>query len=296
MRITQGMLNQQMIFDIQGNNQRLSQLQEETATGKKINSPSDDPIGVGFVMQYNNQLAYYGQYQQNASQANGFLSFTDSTMNEAGQVMQRARDLAVQGSSDSMSAQDRQASASEVGQLYQQLVTIGNSQYNGQYIFNGQQTGTAPYDAENASAQSTNSGQVLYDLGNGVQLPVNVSGNNYFGAPSDTDNAFSILKQLQDALNNNDSAAIQSTIGEFDSRSNQMLYQRSDVGARSDRAQMMTNRLTDLTNNVTSLLSNTQDADMAQTIMQWNQANAVQQASLQAGAKVLQPTLVDFLK
>jgi flagellar hook-associated protein 3 FlgL len=296
MRITQGMLSSQMLYDIQGNNQRLSNLQNEAATGHRINNPSDDPIGTGFVIQYKNQSAYDQQFMNNAQTAQGVLNYTDSVMNEAGQVMQRARDLAVQGSSGTLAAGDRQAIAAEVGQLYQQLVTVGNSQYNDQYIFNGQMTSQAPYSSSAAEITTTDNGQVMYDLGNGVNLPVNIPGNQFFGSSSDSDNAFNVLKQLQTALNNNDQSTIGNLIGQIDSRTNTMLGSQSQVGALTDRAQLMQNRMSDLSQTVTGLLSNVQDADLAKVITDLNTAQTVQTASLEVGAKVIQPSLLDFLK
>ncbi|WP_067922433.1 flagellar hook-associated protein FlgL [Alicyclobacillus shizuokensis] len=304
MRITQGMLNQQMLYDLENNTQRLSQLQNEVATGQRINSPADDPIGVGFVMRYNSDIAYYQQYQSNANAAQGFLNYTDTVMNQAIQVIQRARDLAVQGASDTMAPSDREALASEVDQLYQQLVTIGNSQYNGQYIFNGQQTNIAPYPTTGAENATTDTGSILYDLGDGIEMNVNTPGSQFFGdavAATDagkgaSDNAFDLLLSLSTALKNDDGQAVSQLLGQFDSRLDQMTAAQANVGARLDRIQFEQNRLSDLVNNFQSLLAGVQDADMAQTITDLTTAQTVQQASLAVGARIIVPTLVDFLK
>ncbi|MCL6627406.1 MAG: flagellar hook-associated protein FlgL [Alicyclobacillus shizuokensis] len=304
MRITQGMLNQQMLYDLENNTQRLSQLQNQVATGKRINSPADDPIGVSFVMRYNSDIAYYQQYQSNANAAQGFLNYTDTVMNQAIQVMQRARDLAVQGASDTMAPSDREALASKVDQLYQQMVTIGNSQYNGQYIFNGQQTNIAPYPATGAESVTTDTGSILYDLGDGIELNVNAPGSQFFGdavAATDagkgtSDNAFDLLLSLSTALKNDDGQAVSQLLWQFNSRLDQMTAAQANVGARVDRVQFEQNRLSDLANNFQTLLAGVQDADMAQTITDLTTAQTVQQASLAVGARIIVPTLVDFLK
>lgn len=308
-RVTQGMLSSQVLSDIEGNYQRLSQLQNESATGKKINSPSDDPIGVQFVMQDNNQLAYDTQYQQNATNAQSQLSYTSSAMTEAQNVLSRARDLAVKGASSTETKSDMQATAAEVGQLYNQMVTIGNSQYNGQYIFNGQNTAQPPYptQAENLTpdkmkgtldpaAVTTQNGQNLFSVGSGVTIPVGVSGNDFFGSASSQTNAFGLLGQLYTALNAGDSSKVGGLISQFDSSLNQMNQSQANVGALTDRAQLMQNRMSDLSQNVTKQLSNTQDADMAAVLTQLNSAMAVQQASVQVGAQALPETLLNFLK
>lgn len=296
MRVTQGMLSNQVLFDIENNYQRLSEYQNEASTGKKINKPSDDPIGVQFVMQYDSENAYYQQYQQNAAQANATLNYTESAMNEAQTVMKRARDLAVEASTGTESATDMKALSSEVGQLYDQLVTVGNTQYNNQYVFNGQAIDTAPYSDADAASVTTQSGNVLYDLGNGVTLPVNTPGNTFFGNANVSDNAFQLLDQLKQALNNGDTQQAGKLLNGFDSRLNAMSDVQADVGARMNRAQMMQNRMSDLSQNVTKLLANTQGADMAKVLTKLSSAMAVQQASLKVGAQALVPTLVDFLK
>jgi flagellar hook-associated protein 3 FlgL len=308
MRITQGMLSQQMIMDLQGNYERLSQLQNEIATGKRINTPADDPIGVGFVMRYKNEVAMYNQYTDNANTAKSYLDNLDSTMGEAVQTMQEARNLAVQGASDTLTQSDRQKIAAEVDQLYQHLVTIGNAQYQGKYIFNGQMTATMPYDPVTAEASTTDDGQILYDISEGVHFPVNVSGNQFFGAPDisgtasqypitdASDNAFSLLKQLKTALAQGTGTDVGNLLSKFDSRIGTMLDMRADVGARTDRVKLTQSRLDDLTQNANTLLSNTQDADMTKLIVDLKTAENVHQASLQVGARVILPTLVDFLK
>ncbi|MCL6442179.1 MAG: flagellar hook-associated protein FlgL [Alicyclobacillus sp.] len=303
MRITQSMMNQQMLYDLEANTDRLNKLQNEVSTGKRINNPADDPVGVGFVMRYKSDIAYYQQYEDNASAAQGWLNYTSTMMSQAQQVMQRARDLAVQGASDTMSQTDRAAIASEVDQLYQQLVTIGNSQYNNQYIFNGQVTDQAPYTSNAAESATTNTGLIEYDVGDGVQMDVNTSGNAFFGDPvpagtllGQSNNAFQILKDLSTALKNNNGQQVSDLLANFDSRLNSMSAVQAEVGAKLNRIQFQQSRLSDLVNNYQSLLAGVQDADMAKTITDLTTAQSVQQASLQVGARIIQPTLLDFLK
>jgi flagellar hook-associated protein 3 FlgL len=298
MRVTQGMLNQQLLADLEANTSRISQIQQQLATGKRINSPSDDPVGAVFTMRYKADIAYYQQYQQNATAAQGWLNYTNIAMNQAVQVMQRARDLAVQGASDTVTATDRQAIAAEVDQLYQQLVTIGNSQYSGHYVFGGQAVMTPPYPASGAENVSVDTGSIVYHVGDNVQLQVNVTGAQFFGqaVPQESDNAFALLSQLSAALKANDGNEVRQLIGQIDSRLDKMTAAQADVGARLNRVQFEQNRLSDLVNNFQTLLAGVDDTDMAKAIVDLNTAQSVQQASLQVGARVLIPTLADFLK
>jgi len=309
MRITQGMLSSQVLYDIENNLQQLSRLETEASTGKRINQPSDDPIGVQNVMTYQMEMNFDKEYQQNATNAQSQLNFVSSVMTEAQNIMSRARDLAVEGANSTETSSDMQALASEVGQLYDQMVTIGNSQYNGLYIFNGANTGAAPYPLQAANLSpgqvsgsldpaqvATNSGQVLMDLGNGVTIPITVSGNQFFGNPASSNNAFQVLSELYSALNSGDHTQVDNLLNSIDSVIDNMNQVQAGVGALVNRAQMMQTRMTDLANSVTQQLSNVDDADMAKVLTNLNSISAVEQASLEVGAQALPMSLVNFLK
>jgi flagellar hook-associated protein 3 FlgL len=309
MRITQGIMTQQLLTDIQNNYQRLATLQNEVATGKRINKASDDPIGAGFVMRYKSNLAYYQQYSDNAGAAESYLNTLDSTMDQAVQIMQQARTYAVQGSNGTLQDTDRQKIAAAVDQLYEQLVNVGNAQYQDNYLFNGQMTKTAPYSMANAMAESTDGGAILYDIGDETPLAVNVTGTRFFGdadtndvstpqgvAIDPSDNAFSLLKQLKTALESGTSQDVGNLLSKFDSRLEKMLQARAEVGAKTNRVKMTSSRLDDLIQNTETLLSNTEDADMTKLIVDLKAAENVHQASLQVGARIITPTLLDFLK
>lgn len=308
MRVTQDMLNLQMLRNLTTNNERMSKLQDQLASGKKINSPSDDPVGVGYALRYQAYINHSEQFKANADAASSFIEFTDSTLSQVNEVLQRARELAVQGANGTLTANDRNALKSEVDQLYDHLVQLGNTQFNGKYIFNGSKTDVAPYDPTQAWASQAGNDvnyprDIKYILGDGITLNVNLTGQEVFGDPtgaptnaSTSDNAFSALKQLSDALGNNDQAGINQALANISSRLDKLQAARADIGARSNRVDLIKNRLDDLEYNFQNLLANTEDADMAKTITDLKMAENVQRASLAAGVRVIQPTLVDYLK
>ncbi|MGZ4123614.1 MAG: flagellar hook-associated protein FlgL [Tumebacillaceae bacterium] len=304
MRVTQNMMNTQMMSNLNANNNRLMQYQELLASGKRLNKPSDDPVGVGFAMRYDAQIAQNDQFQENVTAGTSQLEFMDTTMSNINDVLQRARELAVQGASASNSPDSRKAIGNETQQLYQQLLTIGNSQFSGRYIFNGQMTNVKPYDPVNNNAQYSQSdgGIISYSMSEGVSLQVNVNGDDAFGAPAtagneaNSDNAFSVLDCLTKAMNTNDTAGIQQALSMLDSRLDKLQYVRADVGARANRVELLDNRLKDIDTNLQKLLSDTEDADIPATITNLKTAENVQNASLSAGARIMQQTLVDFLK
>lgn len=301
MRVTQSMMNSNFLSNLSANNVRLSKYQDMLATGQRLNKPSDDPVGVGYAMRYDAQIVRNQQYRDNVNDAKSHLDFVDTTISQVNDLLKRVRELALQGANESNSAESRQAISSEIDQLYQQLNTIGNTQHNGRYIFNGQTTDLLPY-SNSPMYDKTDDGSIIYQVSEGVAMQVNVTGNELFGAPvtpgneATSDNVFAILKTLKDDLVADNSAGISASIGKLDSRMKLLLETWTDVGARANRLDVLDNRLADLDLNLQNLLSKTIDADIPETITKLKMAESVQRSSLETGARVLVPTLVDFLR
>ncbi|MCD8510247.1 MAG: flagellar hook-associated protein FlgL [Bacillus sp. (in: Bacteria)] len=145
MRITHQMLHQNSLKQM---NQTLSQLNKtfhEVSTGKRLHRPSDDPAGISRAMNLKSSLTANEQFHRNADSAYFWLDETDQTIQQMTNVLQRVRELTVQGSNDTLSAQDRSAIAIEIRELSEQIRQFANTKVNGNYLFNGQKTNTAPF-------------------------------------------------------------------------------------------------------------------------------------------------------
>ncbi|MFK7694755.1 flagellar hook-associated protein FlgL [Paenibacillus sp. HJGM_3] len=295
-RVTQNMMNTQLLRNLNNNMTRMDNLQNQLSTGRRINKPSDDPVGISFSMRYRTELSSNEQYQSNVDAGLSWLSFSDTMMDQAGSVMQRVRELAVAGSNGTNPQAALDTMKKEVDQLYEQMVDIGNSQFSGKYVFNGQLTDVKPYTLANAQNESTDDSLIEFEVGAGVRIPVNVLGDKVFGYPTDTDNVFKAIKDFSTALENGDFAGISASIGVLDSRMNKMLDVRSDIGAKTNRIELVEARLKDISLNVESLQSKTEDADMSIVITNLKTDENVYQASLAAGSKLIQPSLMDFLR
>ncbi|WNR44692.1 flagellar hook-associated protein FlgL [Paenibacillus roseipurpureus] len=296
LRVTQGMLNTQLLRNLNGNMTRMDKLQNQLSTGRRINKPSDDPVGISFSMRYRSELGTNDQYQRNVDAAVSFLDYTDTMLDQTGQVLQRARELAVQAANGTNSAESLDAMKTEVNQLYEQLTNIGNSQFNGKYVFNGQKTDEKPFpDPDDAANSITDSGEIKFEIGAGVQIAMNKTATQIFGPSGAKNNAFQILKDLSAVLKPGGSTTIQNAIGLMDERMSMLLGARSDVGAKTNRIQLAEDRLKDININLQSLQSKTEDADMSLVITNLKMEENVYQASLSAGTKVIVPSLVDFL-
>jgi len=296
MRVTQSMLNSQLLRNLDSNLGRMENLQTQTSTGKVINKPSDDPVGLSFSLRYRNSLSLNEQYQKNVDSSISWVDYTEGMVSETNDVLQRARELAVQGASGTSSDESMEAIAAEINQLYEHLVSIGNSNFNGKYIFNGQNTDIRPYDLSNAKDVTPDKGEIAYEVGVGITISNNVSGASLFGESTDATNAFKVLEDLHDNLNNHDRDAVNQSLKDLDERMNVVLEKWSDIGAKSNRLDLISNRLDDENINLQQLLSKTEDANMAELITNLKTEENIYQASLSTGAKIIQPSLVDFLR
>jgi flagellar hook-associated protein 3 FlgL len=311
LRVTQSMMNTQLLRNISNNLGRMDNMQNQLSTGRRINAPSDDPVGMTFAMRYRSELAANDQYTRNVDAAKSSIDFYDMTLSKAGDVVQRARELMVQGSNGSNPQSALDSIKSEMNQLYDQMVEIGNSKFNGKYVFNGEQTDKQPYPtlslddpstAPRASDVTTDPGQIRYELSPSMTLSVNVTGSDVFGkpaaGPSDTtsDNIFQILRKASDSLSAGDTTGLTSLIGNLDSRMNSMLETRAEIGAKTNRIDLIQGRLDDLNVNLQAMQSKTEDADVPALITNLKTEENVYQASLSVGSKLISPSLVDFLR
>lgn len=296
LRVTSNMMSNQVLRNLNKNLNNMADLQNQQSTGRKLNKPSDDPVGVTYALRYRSELSANEQYTRNVDAALGWLDTTDSVMSQAEDVMTRLKELAVRASTGTNPQTALDSIEAEFQELKKQLADLGNTQVNGKYVFNGQTYDIKPYDSADPAAAETDMGAVEYTVGQGVTFQINTSGSDFFGEKGAADNAFNILDKLSVAMQNSNFTAIADEVKNIDARMNKMVSVHAETGARTNRVELMENRLSNENYNLTVLQSKTEDADIAETMIQVNIASNIYQASLSAGAKIITPTLVDFIR
>ncbi|AHV99351.1 flagellar hook-associated protein FlgL [Paenibacillus sabinae] len=305
LRVTSNMMNAQLLLNLNRNARNMNDTQLQLATGRKLNKPSDDPVGITYSLRYRSELSANSQYQENVDDAISWLEFNDTVLMQTGDVIQRLRELSVQGANGTNSQEALNSINAEVKQLKEQLIDIANSQFKGKYIFNGQQYDVQPYqfptgpdgtlDTSTASSIVTDDGLLNYAVGDSVQLPINITGNEVFGG-QDGDNIFAVIDNISTALVSGDTSEVSSQLGNIDTRYNKLLAVQAEVGAKSNRIELMKNRLSDLEVNLTDLQAKTEDGDYAELLTQSKIQENIYNASLSVGAKIIQNSLVDFIR
>lgn len=301
MRITNNMIINNMISNIGRNLARMEGYQQKMATGKKISVPSDDPVVAARALKLRTDVSMLEQYKTNVEDAMSWLEITESSLKNVGEILQRARELAVQGSSDTATTEDTQKIADEIEQLKAQLIQIGNATYAGRYIFSGFKTDTKLLNDDGTFAiDVSNSESIMYELGIGDTINVNVTAGQLFNDGSDAE-ATKVGKLIQnmidfiDALKVGDKSQISGCITKFDDDINNLLAIRSSVGARYNRLELTLDRLENDILNFSELMSKNEDVDQAENIMLLKNEENVYKASLSAGASIMQVSLIDFL-
>nr|WP_318539349.1 flagellar hook-associated protein FlgL [Terribacillus saccharophilus] len=294
MRITQSMMSNSMLRNLSNSYSDLNKYSEQLSSGKKITKPSDDPVVATKGMGYRTEVRDVAQYKRNLSEAQSWIDNSDSALSNATSALQRIRELSVQASNGTYDKGQRANIAEEVDQLKEQLATIANTQVNEKYIFNGSATNTAPVtiDEDGSTTVDFNSNAINLTLSKGVDVKINVDGGAVFG-----DKLFDDLNNLSAALRSDGSDEdLDQYIGLIDENINNLVNERADIGARMNRMDLVESRLGDQELSATELMSNNEDAEMEEVIMNLTSQEAVHRAAMSAGARIIQPTLMDFLR
>ncbi|MBE3582037.1 MAG: flagellar hook-associated protein FlgL [Thermoanaerobacteraceae bacterium] len=304
MRVTNRMLINNVLTNINNNLQNMSKIQKQMSSGKKVSRPSDDPIVVARVLSFKTALAQQDQYDKNMADARGWLDASESAVNMATATLQRARELAVYGANGTMPEASMQALAAEVDQLIDELVQTANTSYGGRFLFGGTITTSAPFkrekdpvSGEDSVSYNGNTGSLDWEVAQGVTITVNENGKKVFmEAVNGSQSIFELLFDLKDHLEKSEHSEVGNTIAEFDQAIDHLLNIRATLGAKSKRLEMAQERLFVAKIGLTETMSKLEDIDLAETVMYYKNAENVYQAALATAAMVLQPSLVHYLR
>jgi flagellar hook-associated protein 3 FlgL len=334
MRVTENTNYDTVRESIRRSKEKMEKLQHENATLKKLNAPSDDPVGAAKVLEMRTDKVNNDQYQMNSRLAETFLANSENAIGELGDIIVRAKEIAIgQSSGASSNADTRLGVAEEVTQLFQQAVSIGNRKIGDRYLFGGYKTNRPPVDPEGRYAGDD--GQMMVEISKDVYLTMNVPGVEAFNtspensadarsnrgyaelagrSPASTSlspteeggegaeggpenvNVFDELQNLRISLLTGDLDGIRNTLDRFDQVHAKLIAVRSKIGSRINGLESTNQALErhNLTN--AQLASALEDADMAQVVSDLTKEETVFKSALASSQKLIQPTLMDFLK
>lgn len=275
---------------------RLDKHYQKLSSGKNISLPSDNPVGVSRVMGVRSSLERLEQYVKNIDDGLDWMNATESAFARATDLLDKVRELTNQGANGTLSDSDREAIMYSVDQFIQELISIGNSSEGERFIFGGQKTTEKPFDENGLYMGSSSKRTMNVELGQ--VITVGVTGEEVFGGVGDSNGVdiFATLRNISDWLGTGDTQNLSSTaLAELDKCIDQVLKHRAENGAQTRQLEASKNRIEDMKYHMKSLLSKVEDVDYSEVITGAKMQENVYVASLAVGARVIQPSLVNFL-
>ncbi len=292
-RVTQNMVSDQSVGALRTGQSRPAQLQEQLSTGRSLNRASNLPADTTAAMRIRSSIADIKQYGRNAADGNGWLGQIDTALTHMSEQVLRARDLAHHGANEGgMGPTARAALAAEVDQIRGELIDTANSTYLGRPVFGGVTAGPLAYDA--AGAYIGTPGPVNRTIIDGPTIRVDVDAQTAFGVTGSS--VFDHLDALSTALRAGNQAGIRASISALNADRDRITSTQTDVGTRQIRVEDAIQAAQDTERQLRTSLSNVENADLAQVIVDLQMQQTAYKASLAVTARVMQPSLVDFLR
>jgi flagellar hook-associated protein 3 FlgL len=277
--------------NLQASMSQLAKLQQQASSQQAITRPSDDPIGTSNSIAVRSAQRANTQYGRNINDGNTWLTTIDSALSKTSDIMNRVRDLTVQGANDgSLSAASKEAIATELDGLKQELLSQANTTVQGRTVFAGNSNAGVAFQPDYTFTGTSTA--VERRVGSDQTVRVDADGSAVFGAGSTS--VFALIDTISSDLRSGTN--VSSQLQAIDSRMSAIRTQWADVGGR--QAQIQSSQETNMqqTTALEAQRSGIEDVDLGKTILDLQMQNLSYQSALGVTAKVLQPTLMDFLK
>lgn len=287
MRVANRYIFESIKFNLGSIKEELSKANEIATTGKRINSLSDDPVGITQSLSVRSDLANIEQMGRNIDYGNSWLSAAESALTNVENILSDTKALCVQMVNGTIGPEQRSSAAENVQNNLEEIVSLANTDVAGNYIFSGSKTDTSPFEQDGTYNGDNNAFSIK--ISKNATIEIGSDGEAVFGA------VFTTLTDLKAALESNDVSGIQDAIGKLDTHFDDISAKISDVGSKMDRMEIKDNILQNLNLSNTERLSSIEDADYAEAIMNVSAAELAYQAALASSSKVMTLSLVDYL-
>jgi flagellar hook-associated protein 3 FlgL len=290
-RITNQMQASFVTRSMQANLARMAELQEQGTSGRKLIRASTDPSAAADALSVRNQLATEKQYLRNIENGDGWLSTLDSALATVTDVVQRVRDLVMQGASDTASPDAREAIAVELEELRSELMRQSNTTFLGRSVFAGTSDEGVAF-RDDYTFTGTPGSSVERRVGADSTVRVDVEGSAVFGEGPGS--IFALLDTVVTDLRAGTNTG--SHLGAVDARMSAVLTQHTAVGARQNQLERATDTNADARLGLETQRAGIEDADLAEIAIDLQLKQVAYQATLSIGSNILQPTLLDYLR
>lgn len=299
-RITQSFVAQRTLRDLNASFARVANLQEQLSTGRRVNRPSDDPLDARRAISISTRIGKNDQFISNIQNVSPQLEGTGIALLNSVDILQRAQELAIQAANETVDIDSLQNIALEIDQLLEATVVEANRRINDRSIFAGTRTIADAFDVTRVGGEITavtyagNSNSIEVEIAESVRTAINEPGDDAFLGTVDI---FQTLIALRDDIRAGDQDAVRNTgLPALEDGIEQLLLSSARIGSIQNRIERVENTTSAEQIELQAQFSERVEADFATTVLNFNVQQNALNAALGATARVIQPSLLDFLR
>ena len=324
MRITNASMVRSHLYDTQNNLTNMSKINQQISTGKVINTVSDDPHKAIKIMNMNNEIKYTEKYNYNIDEAVGWMNTTDGALENVGNLLGEIKETILKVGNGTYSQNEMKSLNEDMNEKIKQLADTLNSTHGGKYLFGGSSVDDAPITViENPDGtvklefSKDKNGQIIpntddlkADISSGINIDYNISVGEILNIKDANGNTVNLLDEINnlstlmnDIANGDEQTAakaketlLNDTKGKIDTLFDHVVNERTSLGVRVNTAEKIKELNDEDILNIQEVLSKTQDTDVVEKFIELKSAEMIYQASIQVGAKLIQPTILDYIR
>ncbi len=318
MRITNTAMVRSHLYDTQQNLSRMNKINEQINSGKLVNRVSDDPHKAIKIMNMNNEIKYTEKYNYNIDETVGWMNNTDASLENFGNLFKDIKDNIIKVGNGTYSKEEIKAINAEMNEKIKEIADVLNTTHGGKYMFGGSNVDEAPINLiENTDGtvtleinKNSNTDDLKADIADGTSIDYNVSVGEIFNVKDENGNTVNLLdevnkisKLMNDIVNGDEQTSekarkelLGDVKGNIDKLYNHALDERTSLGVRVSTAEKIKELNDENILNMKSILSLDQDVDHVEKFIELKSAELVYQASIQVGTKLIQPTILDYMR
>ena len=324
MRITNASMVRSHLYDTQNNLTNMSKINQQISTGKVINTVSDDPYKAIKIMNINNEIKYTEKYNSNIDETVGWMNTTDGALESTGNLLNEIKETILKVGNGTYSQNEMKSLNADINEKIKQLADTLNSTYGGKYLFGGSSVDDAPitvienpdgtvkleFSKDKNGQTIPNTDDLKADISSGINIDYNISVGEILNIKDGNGNTVNLLDEINnlstlmnDIANGDEQTAakaketlLNDTKGKIDTLFDHVVNERTSLGVRVSTAEKIKELNDEDILNIQDVLSKTQDTDVVEKFIELKSAEMIYQASIQVGAKLIQPTILDYIR
>ena len=324
MRITNASMVRSHLYDTQNNLTNMSKINQQISTGKVINTVSDNPHKAIKIMNINNEIKYTEKYNYNIDETVGWMNTTDGALDNVGNLLGEIKETILKVGNGTYSQNEMKSLNEDMNEKIKQLADTLNSTHGGKYLFGGSSVDDAPitvienpdgtvkleFSKDKNGQTIPNTDDLKADISSGINIDYNISVGEILNIKDGNGNTVNLLDEINnlstlmnDIANGDEQTAakaketlLNDTKGKIDTLFDHVVNERTSLGVRVSTAEKIKELNDEDILNIQDVLSKTQDTDVVEKFIELKSAEMIYQASIQVGAKLIQPTILDYIR